>query len=61
MIKKNTKSMRICMCCGERKEIEDGSSYCRECSTPSLGSGILLQQSDNGKNAYSSSCTKVIL
>lgn len=48
MIKKGPVE-RICMCCGERKKIEHGATYCKECSTSTFGMGIIDTTPTPGK------------
>lgn len=50
---KNTKrtSIRICMCCGEKKEISVDESYCTDCSTVSGSSNSMLISSTPSKES----------
>lgn len=51
MIKQTGKAMRICMCCGERKEIRTDATYCDDCSKPITG-GLFGETTDESKGLY---------
>ena len=43
---------RTCQCCGERKEIPEGGTYCSACSSPPAMSTTLLD-TRNTESRYS--------
>ncbi len=53
-------SQRICMCCGERKEVIVGEAYCSDCSISAVGA-LFVTTEKSQKGHFSISTVKPII